>query len=416
MTYPFRQRRYFYYLSGVNEPGCYLTYDIERDYLTLYIPPIIPRTVVWVGRGSTLDEAKDKLVISMGLDTGQGYPDLITNEYLIRYDVDAVRLTTSLSDDICHWINHPPNHQRKFYVLHKDQIPHPLPLSDLPLDVDTWTLINAIDESRVLKSPHEISLIRHAIKISSIAHRSVLHHITSLKSEAEIHALFLDTCISYGAKSQAYAPIVASGTNASTLHYTKNDELLKGRGLVCMDAGCEWECYSSDITRTFPIHENGWVSRETQNIYQIVEEMQERCIEQLKPGIRYLDLHALAHRIAAKGLIRLGIFKNWVNVDLVIDTGVSKAFFPHGLGHHMGLEVHDVSGEPLLGFDQDSRQHSLFKQVEKNEYLDARDYVCDLCCGSHNDKRSTLLCAVDAGLLKENMVLTVEPGICKSRL
>lgn len=70
MTYPFRQRRYFYYLSGVNEPGCYLTYDIERDYLTLYIPPIIPQKVVWVGRGSTLDEAKDKLVISSDLDRG----------------------------------------------------------------------------------------------------------------------------------------------------------------------------------------------------------------------------------------------------------------------------------------------------------------------------------------------------------
>lgn len=327
-----------------------------------------------------------------------------------------MHLTTSLSDDICHWINHPPNPQRKFYVLHKDQIPHPLPLSDLPLDVDTWTLITAMNYSRVIKSPHEISLIRHAIKISSIAHRSVLHNITSLKSEAEIHALFLDMCISHGAKSQAYPPIVASGTNASTLHYTKNDELLKGRGLVCMDAGCEWECYSSDITRTFPIHENGWVSRETQNIYQIVEEMQERCIEQLKPGIRYLDLHALAHRIAAKGLIRLGIFKNGVDVDAVIDTGASKAFFPHGLGHHMGLEVHDVSGEPLLGFEQDRRQHSLFKQVEKNEYLNESDYNCDLSCGSHNDKHSTLLCTVDAGLLKEDMVLTVEPGICKSRI
>ena len=71
MTYPFRQRRYFYYLSGVNEPGCYLTYDIERDHLILYIPPIIPQAVVWVGRGPTLDEAKDKLVISSGrLDRG----------------------------------------------------------------------------------------------------------------------------------------------------------------------------------------------------------------------------------------------------------------------------------------------------------------------------------------------------------
>lgn len=70
MTCPFRQRRYFYYLSGVNDPGCYLTYDIERDYLTLYIPPINPQTIIWFGRGSTVDEAKDKSVISSGFDLG----------------------------------------------------------------------------------------------------------------------------------------------------------------------------------------------------------------------------------------------------------------------------------------------------------------------------------------------------------
>lgn len=326
-----------------------------------------------------------------------------------------MRLTTSLNDDICHWITHSPSHPRKFYVLHEDQIPHSLPLSDPPLDVDSWTLIAALNHSRAIKSPHEISLIRHAIKISSIAHRSVLHHITSFKSEAEIHALFLDICISHGAKSQAYAPIVASGTNASTLHYTKNNEFLKGRGLVCMDAGCEWECYSSDITRTFPVHEHGWASRETENIYQVVQEMQESCIERLKPGIRYLDLHALAHRIAAKGLIRLGIFKNDVDVDAVIDTGASKAFFPHGLGHHMGLEVHDVSGWPLLGFEQNGRQQFLVHQVGKNICPSARGNI-DLSCGIHNDKELTALCTVEAGLLEENMVLTVEPGICKLRL
>lgn len=323
-----------------------------------------------------------------------------------------MHLTTSLQDDIYRQINHSPSHQRKFYVLHKDQLPTTLPPLDPPLDVDTWTLITALDHSRAIKSPHEISLIRQAIKISSIAHRSVLHHITSLKSEAEIHALFLDICISHGAKSQAYTPIVASGTNASTLHYTKNNELLKGRESVCMDAGCEWKCYSSDITRTFPINETGWASRETENIYQIVQEMQERCIEQLKPGIRYLDLHALAHRVAAKGLIRLGIFKHDVDVDAVIDIGASKAFFPHGLGHHMGLEVHDVSSTPLLGFEQERRQEFWVNQVGKNKYSNAGDNN-DLSCGGHDDRNPTALFNVDAGLLEENMVLTVEPGICK---
>ena len=71
MTYPFRQRRYFYYLSGINEPGCYLTYDVERDYLLLYIPPINPSTVIWFGRGLTLDKAKDKSVVTSDLKARQ---------------------------------------------------------------------------------------------------------------------------------------------------------------------------------------------------------------------------------------------------------------------------------------------------------------------------------------------------------
>lgn len=202
-----------------------------------------------------------------------------------------------------------------------------IPLLYLRPDIDTKFLIAALDSSRAIKSPHEISLIRHATRVSSIAHRSVLHRIESLTSEAEIYALYLDVCISHGAKSQSYAPIVASGTDASTLQYTKNDAILKGRGLVRIDAGCEWECYSSDITRTFPIHENGWVSEEAANIYGIIEEMQERCIEKLKPGIRYPDLHYLAHRIAAEGLTRLGIFRNNVSVDVVVASGASNAFF-----------------------------------------------------------------------------------------
>lgn len=143
--------------------------------------------------------------------------------------------------------------------------------------------------------------------------------------------------------------------------------------------------------------------------------MQERCIEQLQPGIHYLDLHALAHRIAAKGLIRLDIFKNDVDVDAVIDTGASKAFFPHGLGHHMGLEVHDVSGKPLLGLEQDIRQHFWCNEMGKDTCLKSKESI-DLSCGIQNEKDSTAICTIEGGLLEENMVLTVEPGICKLRI
>lgn len=326
-----------------------------------------------------------------------------------RYDVDNVRLTTSLDDDIYHWIN--SNCQSKVYVLHLNQKPRLSPLLSGRPEFDNTSLLPALDSSRVIKSPVEISLIRHAVNLSSTAHYKILHSITSLKSEAEIHALFLDTCIAHGAKHQGYPPIVASGTNASTLHYSKNDEALKGRGLVCLDAGCEWECYSSDVTRTFPIGEDGWASKETVDIYGIVEEMQERCIEKLRPGIAYIDLHILAHSIAIEGLLRIGIFKKDVDVNTVIERGFSKAFFPHGLGHHMGLEVHDVSSKPIMGQYQMERKPIWFDTEGNCTKIDSRK-LTRFSFGT-DGKAHHSPCSHFSPLLEENMVLTVEPGICE---
>ena len=206
---------------------------------------------------------------------------------------------------------------------------------------------------------------------------------------------------------------MASGTNAAVLHYTRNDDLLKGKGLVCMDAGCEWECYASDVTRTFPTGEKGWATKETAEIYAIVEEMQERCIAQLKPGIAYMDLYVLAHRIATEGLLRLGIFKEGTDVDLIMENGFSRAFFPHGLGHHLGLEVHDVSGQPITGLRLEERKNPV-SHIHNDNYIhsNAKDYPA-LCqaTGDSDFWKQTLLYT---SLLQEDMVLTVEPGICPS--
>ena len=148
--------------------------------------------------------------------------------------------------DIEHWLL--ANIQKKVYVLRESQTMKELLPDSLKPNYDTNSLLPALDVSRVIKDHDEIDLIRRAIKVSSLAHRTVMHHITSLISEAEVHGMFLDLCIAHGADWQAYPPIVASGTNASILHYTDNNESLKGRSLLCLDAGCEWKCYSSDIT------------------------------------------------------------------------------------------------------------------------------------------------------------------------
>lgn len=122
-----------------------------------------------------------------------------------------------------------------------------LPVSLKPT-YGTESLLPARNASRMIKDYEEIDLIRKAIKVSPLAHRMVMYHITSMKTEAEVCGLFMDVGIARGANWQAYPPIVVSGTNASILHHTENNTPLHDKSLLRLDEGCEWECHSSDIT------------------------------------------------------------------------------------------------------------------------------------------------------------------------
>ena len=300
-----------------NEPDCHLTYDIQHDKLALFIPRINPDRVFWNGRGSTPAEALDK------------------------YDIDEVYFTDHLQAWIQDWSL---QYQGRLYILHDYQSP------GVPFfgKIDSSSLQLAANVARLIKDDHEVKLIRKANDISSEAHKQVLANITKFKNEAQVEGLFLDVCIANQAKQQAYDPIAASGPNAGTLHYDANNEDFDDRQLMCLDAGCEYELYASDITRTFPLS-GSWPSLEAESIYLLVQRMQETCIKRLAPGVRYLDLHILAHHIAIDGLLRLGIFHNGT-IEEIYKAGTSKAFFPHGLGHHVGLEVHDVGQKELMSF------------------------------------------------------------------
>ena len=292
---------------------------------------------------------------------------------ILRYDVDSVRLNDQLFSDLDRWKEQNPT--STFFILHEKQ----RPVDKEFQSVDSDKLLPAIDACRVIKDSHEIALIRKANEISAIAHRAVLRHIRGFRNESQIEGIFTDACISKKAK-QSYGVIAGSGENASMLHYMKNDEPLKGRQLVCLDAGAEIECYASDVTRTFPICAGTWPSQEAKEIYSIVEIMQESCIARLKPGVKMIDLHVLAHQLAIDGLLKLGILYNASPTE-IFATGTSRAFFPHGLGHHLGLEVHDVLGIPILRYDG----------------------------------AAAISASIDQPKLEEGMVITIEPGIYFSR-
>lgn len=336
------QRRSFFYLTGCNLPDCIYTYEIATDRATLYIPPIDPDSVIWSGLPLSADEAVQ------------------------QYDVDQVSFTT----DVNATLTRLASPSTPIYAI-SEQISDNaafLKVDDKRLDI----LKKAIHYSRAVKSDYEIALIQKASDISSAGHEAVMQKVKHAQNETELEAVFKGHCISQGSKNVAYDVIAASGRAAATLHYVRNDQPLTGKLNLLLDAGCELDCYASDITRTFPI--GGKFTTESRAIYDIVLKMQTECINMLKEGVKWDDVHELAHRIAIDGLLELGILKG--DKEEIFQSRASVAFFPHGLGHYLGMDTHDTGGDP-----------------------------------NYNDKDSMFRYLRKRGTLPSAAVITVEPGV-----
>lgn len=229
-------------------------------------------------------------------------------------------------------------------------------------DKNLSILKEAVEYSRVIKSPYEIALMQKASHISSEGHKLVMQKVRHAANEAELHAVFTSHCTSKRARNMAYDVIAASGRAAATLHYVRNDQSLAGKLNLLMDAGCELDCYASDITRTFPI--GGKFTQESRAIYDIVLRMQLESIAMLKEGTRWDDVHEHAHRVAIDGLLALGILKG--DKEEIFRSRTSVAFMPHGLGHYLGMDTHDTGGDPNYA-DNDS----MFRYLRKRGTLPA---------------------------------------------
>ncbi|TFA97952.1 putative Xaa-Pro aminopeptidase [Trichoderma ghanense] len=373
---PLRQRRYFFYLTGANFHDCFVTYEIRTDVLILWIPYVEPRQVLWFG--STPDTARAKQL----------------------YDVDEVRYSSQLPK----FLESRLTSTNTLYVLHEDQAP--AGARQTRAKVNHWMLQPAMDRARCIKDEYEIAMIRQANDVSSAAHRKVAQMLLRLSNEREIEAIFQAVCCARGARSQAYPVIAGSGANASTLHYEDNDQPLDGKELVVVDAGCEWRCYASDITRTLPI--KGRFSTKAAAVYSLVQTMQEECIRAIRPGVQFYRLHLHAAAVGTVGLLKLGILKG--DVAEIARAGTISAFFPHGLGHHVGLEVHDVPGSlPLmtllnLGLDGGKREMITAEALAKMSAA-AMELGDDGAAGSRANSMR------ERQLLEPNMIVTVEPGI-----
>jgi Xaa-Pro aminopeptidase len=223
---------------------------------------------------------------------------------------------------------------------------------------------------RLAKDEHELKLMRRAAEISSGAHRRAMRETRPGWYEYQVEAELMHEFLKSGAQAVAYPSIVASGPNACVLHYRDNDRQTLASDLLLIDAGCEFQGYASDITRTFPV--GGKFSGPQKAVYELVLEAQLACIDAVQPGRAFHDYHAVAERVLAQGLIDLGLCQG--TLDAVLESGSYKQFYMHRAGHWLGLDVHDVGLYRLRG-ESRALEPGMVLTVEPGCYIRPADNV-----------------------------------------
>jgi len=225
-------------------------------------------------------------------------------------------------------------------------------------------LDHLLHDMRLYKSAAEIKVMRRAADISARAHVRAMQ-----ACRAGLHEYSLEAELDYefrkgGAKMPAYGSIVAAGRNACILHYQQNDAVMRDGDLVLIDAGCEIECYASDITRTFPV--SGRFSPEQKAIYELVLEAQQAAFAAIGPDKHWNQAHEATVQVITQGLVRLGLLKG--EVDELIARDAHRAFYMHRAGHWLGLDVHDV-GEYKVGGEWRVLEPGMTLTVEPGIYI-----------------------------------------------
>jgi len=226
-------------------------------------------------------------------------------------------------------------------------------------------LDHVLHDMRLYKSRGELELLRAAARISAQAHQRAMRFCRPGLTEYQVMAELLHEFRRHNADT-AYQPIVGGGANSCTLHYRDNDQPLANGDLLLIDAGCELECYASDITRTFPV--NGRFTSEQRAVYEVVLEANRAAIAAARPGNHWNEPHEAAVRAITQGLVKLRILKG--RPAALIRSGAYRRFFMHRTGHWLGLDVHDV-GDYKVGDAWRVLEPGMVMTIEPGIYLPA---------------------------------------------
>jgi len=325
--HPFRQSSDLSYLCGFPEPEALAVFAPRRKdgEFVLFCRPRDEKRELWDGPRAGVEGARtlyraDQAYPMDELDAH--LPGLLTGRRRVYYPMGQ---DAELDRRLMAWIGQVRAKARAGVVAPTEV-------------VDIATLLH---EQRLIKDTAEIKTMRKAARISAAAHRRVMRLCRPGLFEYQLEAAFVQACAEEGARFQAYSPIVGGGANACVLHYVRNGDRLRDGDLVLIDAGCEYQGYASDITRTFPV--GGRFSPAQRELYELVLEAQLAAIAKAVPGNRWNDPHDAAVRVLTKGLSRLGILPGGkAAVARHIKEEKYKPFYMHRTGHWLGMDVHDV--------------------------------------------------------------------------
>lgn len=321
----FRQESYFFWAFGVYEPDCYAAIDIDTGKSLLFPPKLAADYAIWSGKIEPEQWFFDKYKVDFV--TFHSNTEGISDELMKRFKPKKLLLLNAENTDSGDVLSPAQFNGRDKFSL------------------DTQILYPIMAELRVFKTDYEIDVLRYASKIANEAHKKVMSHIRPDLFEYQLESLFQHTSYySGGCRHMGYTCVAASGCNAAILHYghaaLPNDKLIKNGDICLFDMGPEYSCYVSDVTCSFPA--NGKFTEQQKIVYNAVLRANRTVFKQAKPGVRWTDMHLLSERIILEDLKTAGLLQG--DVDEMLQKRMGAIFMPHGLGHFLGLDVHDVGG------------------------------------------------------------------------
>ncbi len=348
--YPFRQDSDFYYLSGFNEPDSVMVLIPGRRHgeFVLFCRERDPKMELWHGRRLGPRGVCETLVADDAFPIGDIddiLPGLIEGRERVYYSMGR---SADFDRQVMLWVNQ----------IRAKEASGAVPPGELT------DLNHMLHDLRLIKSAAELRVMRRAGDITVDAHRRAMEVCQPGMYEYQLEAEILHEFAMSGARHPAYSTIVGGGDNGCILHYVENSARLRRGDLVLIDAGCEFEGYAADVTRTFPV--SGRFSRSQKALYEIVLAAQQAAIDVIRPGNHWNQFHDETVRVITEGLVELGLLKG--RVSTLIKNEAYREFYMHRAGHWLGLDVHDV-GDYRVGDEWRLLEPGMVVTVEPGIYV-----------------------------------------------